>query len=87
MLQPWFCISRGSFVGTRTQAFRAPRFCVDEFVQVSGILHVVRHTTQTPNAASHVYSAFFTAVNAVGLLSGDCERRRHPEVARVQARV
>jgi hypothetical protein len=45
--------------------------CVDEFVQVSGTLHVVQHTTQTPNGASHVYSASFTAVNAVGLLSGD----------------
>jgi Zn-dependent M28 family amino/carboxypeptidase len=44
---------------------------VGELVEASGILHVVKHTTQTPNGASHVYSASFTGVNGVGLLSGD----------------
>ena len=45
--------------------------CVDELVETTGTLHVVRHTTTTQNGTTNTFSASFTDMNATGLTSRD----------------
>ena len=44
--------------------------CVDEFVTTTGTVHIVEHTTTTPNGQTLTYSYVYQGMTGTGMLSG-----------------